>query len=199
MKLPEMSTKKTSLRSYRKNNRNSGSNILNRQFKPKAPNLAWVSDITYIRTVKGICYLCVIIDLFSRKVIAWNVNSRQNTKLVSDTLLKAWNLRGHPEGVLFHSDRGTQYTSDEFRQLLDSINFSQSLSNTACPYDNAVVESFFKFLKKEEISRRKFLQLKDVKQSIMSYIDGFYNTKRPHSANNGLSPNEKEAEFWTKI
>ena len=75
------------------------------------------------------------------------MNSRQNTKLVSDTLLKAWNLRGYPEGVLFHSDRGTQYTSDEFRQLLDSINFSQSLSNTACPYDNAVVESFFKFLK----------------------------------------------------
>ena len=72
-----------------KNNRNSGSNVLNRQFKPKILNLAWISDITYIRTVKGICYLCVVIDLFSRKVIAWNVNSRQNTKLVYDTLLKA--------------------------------------------------------------------------------------------------------------
>ena len=199
MKLPEMSTKKTSLRSYRKNNRNSGSNILNRQFKPKAPNLAWVSDITYIRTVKGVCYLCVIIDLFSRKVIAWNVNSRQNTKLVSDTLLKAWNLRGHPEGVLFHSDRGTQYTSDEFRHLLDNINFSQSLSNTACPYDNAVAESFFKFLKKEEISRRKFLQVKDVKQSIMSYIDGFYNPTRPHSAIDFLSPNDFESKFFSSI
>ncbi|MBQ7562157.1 MAG: integrase core domain-containing protein, partial [Synergistaceae bacterium] len=85
------------------------------------------------------------------------------------------------------------------RQLLDSINFLQSLSNTACPYDNAVAESFFKFLKKEEISRRKFLQLEDVKQSIMSYIDGFYDTKRPHSANNEFSPNDKAAEFWTKI
>ncbi|MBQ7561891.1 MAG: DDE-type integrase/transposase/recombinase [Synergistaceae bacterium] len=84
-----MSTKKTSLRSYRKNNRNSGSNVLNRQIKPKTLNLAWISDITYICTVKGICYLCVVIDLFSRKVIAWNVNSRQNTKLVYDTLLKA--------------------------------------------------------------------------------------------------------------
>ena len=100
--------------------------------------------------------------------------------------------------MIFHSDRGTQYTSKIFRQLIDELGFRQSLSAPGCPYDNAVVEAFFKFLKKEEINRRKFSQIEEVKQSVFSYIEGYYNKKWPHSANGGLSPDEREAEFWTK-
>ena len=166
--------------------------ILYRKFGAKPLALA------FIRTAKGQVYLCVIIDLFARKVIAWSVSSSQNTKFVAELLLRAWKLRRNPKSVIFHSDRGTQYTSNVFRQLIDELGFRQSLSAPGCPYDNAVVEAFFKFLKQEEINRRKFSKIEDVKQSVFSYIEGYYNKKRPHSANSGLSPDEKEAEFWKK-
>ena len=197
MQLSKMSTH----RSYGRRTKNYGEqaeNILRRQFSPSAPNMVWASDITYIRTTKGQVYLCVIIDLFARKVIAWSVSSSQSTKFVAELLLRAWKLRRNPKSVIFHSDRGTQYTSKEFRQLIDEIGFCQSLSAPGCPYDNAVVEAFFKFLKKEEINRRKFSKIEEVKQSVFSYIEGYYNKKRPHSANGGLSPDEKEAKFWAK-
>ena len=157
-----------------------GENILRRQFNPPAPNMVWVSDITFITTAKGHVYLCVIIDLFARKVIAWAVSSSSNAKFVTELLLRAWRLRKNPKSVIFHSDRGSQYTSNLFRRLLDEI------------------ESFFKSLKKEEINRRKFSRIEEVKQSVFSYIEGYYNKKRPHRANNGLSPDEREAEFWAE-
>ena len=137
-------------------------------------------------------------DLFARKVIAWRISASLSAKFVAEVLLKAWKLRRNPLSVIFHSDRGTQYTSKVFRQLIDELGFRQSLSAPGCPYDNAVVEAFFKFLKKEETNRRRFSQIEEVKQSVFSYIEGYYNKKRPHSANGGLSPDEKETEFWAK-
>ena len=128
--------------------------------------MVWVRDITFICTAKGQVYLCVIIDLFARKVIAWSVSSSQSTKFVAELLLRAWKLRRNPKSVIFHSDRGTQYTSKVFRQLIDEIDFRQSLSAPGCLYDNGVVEAFFKFLKKEETNRRKFPQIEEVKQSV---------------------------------
>ena len=197
MQSPKMSTHR--IHGYHmKNYTEQAENILKRQFSPPAPNMVWASDITCIRTIKGRLYLCVIIDLFARKVIAWTVSSSQRTKFIAELLLRAWKLRRNPKSVIFHSDRGTQYTSKIFRQLIDELGFRQSLSAPGCPYDNAVVEAFFKFLKKEEINRRKFSQIEEVKQSVFSYIEGYYNKKRPHSANGGLSPDEKEAEFWAK-
>lgn len=196
MQLPKMSTHRSRARHTK--NLDNGENILKQQFNPPVPNMVWVSDITCIRAAKGHFYLCVIIDLFARKVIAWSVSSVQNAKFVTELLLKAWNLRKNPKSVIFHSDRGTQYTSKEFRQLIDRIGFRQSFSRPGCPYDNAVAEAFFKFLKKEEINRRKFCKIEEVKLSAMRYIDGYYNKKRPHTANGGLSPDEKEAEFWAE-
>ena len=198
MQLPKMSTHRNIRRSKNFSSNKNAENMLKRQFKPSAPNMVWVSDITFIRATKGSFYLCVIIDLFARKVIAWDVSSTQSTKFVTGLLLKAWNLRKNPKSVIFHSDRGTQYTSKEFRQLIDRIGFRQSFSAPGCPYDNAVVEAFFKFLKKEEVNRRRFSQIEEVKLSLFSYIEGYYNKKRPHEANGGLSPDEKEAEFFTK-
>jgi putative transposase len=96
-------------------------NRLNRQFNPKAPNLSWVSDITYIKSSRAMLYVCVIIDLFARKLIAWKVSDKPNEALVSSTLRQAYERRGNPENVLFHSDRGCQYTSIAFRRLLDEF------------------------------------------------------------------------------
>ena len=197
MELPKMSTYRSHIRRIKNCSEQAG-NILRQQFNPPAPNMVWVSDITFIRAGKRHFYLCVIMDLFARKVIAWRVSASLSAKFVAEVLLKAWKLRKSPKSVIFHSDRGTQYTSKAFRQLIDELGFRQSLSAPGCPYDNAVVESFFKFLKKEETNRRKFLQIEEVKQSVFSYIEGYYNKKRPHSANDGLSPDEKEAEFWAK-
>ena len=157
MQLPKMSTHRKLYRARNFNANKNAENMLKRQFNPPAPNLVWVSDITVIRAAKGRFYLCVIIDLFARKVIAWSISSTQNAKFVTELVLKAWRLRKNPKSVIFHSDRGTQYTSKELRQLLDRIGFRQSFSAPGCPYDNAVAEAFFKFLKKEEVNGRRFL------------------------------------------
>ena len=100
-------------------------------------------------------------------------------------------------GILFHTDRGVQFTSHNFRKLLDSLNIIQSFSAKAHPYDNAVMECFFKYLKKEELNRRSFSSFDQLKLSLVKYIDGFYNPIRPHSHNNGLSPNKMESLFFS--
>jgi len=197
MQLPKMSTHKNYVSRSRKFYKTE-ENLLKQQFNTSAPNIAWVSDITDIQTDKGRCHLCVVIDLFSRKIISWSVSSNANAEFIADTVLRAWKVRGCPKSVIFHSDRGTQYTSTLFRRLLDEIGFIQSFSAPSCPYDNAVAEAFFKYLKKEEINRRSFLQIDDVKRALFHYIEGFYNSKRPHNANDGLSPNEKEIMFRNK-
>ena len=200
MELPKISTFRPVHR-VKKGNKNikTNENLLGQKFNPDEPNKVWCSDITYISTAKGFCYLCVIIDLFARKIVAWRVHSSPTSKLVEQTLQSALKTRGQPKSVIFHSDRGTQYMSKNFRRLLDEVNFVQSISAPGCPYDNAVVESFFKYLKKEEINRRKFSGIEEVKSSVFNYIEGFYNPRRPHGANDGLSPNEREAKFYTQL
>ena len=160
--------------------------------------MVWLSDITFIRTAKKQIYLCVIIDLFARKVIAWTVSSSQSTKFVAELLLRAWKLRRNPKSVIFHSDRGTQYTSKEFRQLIDEIGFCQSLSAPGCPYDNAVVEAFFKFLKKEETNRRKFSQIEEVKQSVFLILRDIIIKKSFIVLMAGFRPMRKKRNFWQK-
>ena len=200
MDLPRMSTEKAPVR-RKKRGKEVGicENLLKQHFNTDVPNRVWASDITYIKTSKGFCYLCVVLDLYSRKVIGWKVDHKADSKFTAATLEKALKARGWPNGVLFHSDRGTQYTSKEFRKYADSNGIVQSFSAPGYPYDNAVVESFFKFLKKEETDRRHFADEVEVRKSVFEYIEGHYNSKRPHGANDMLSPNEKEAGFFGHV
>ena len=171
------------------------SNQLNQQFIQKAPNLVWVSDITYLKAAGRWYYLCVIIDLYARKVIAWDVSDKPNADLVISVFKKAYTSRNSPVGLMFHSDRGVQYTAIAFRKLLDDLDVVQSFSKRGYPFDNAVAESFFKYLKKEETNRRTYRSFDDLKISLFEYIEGFYNSKRPHGSIGNLTPNAKEASY----
>ena len=195
MNLPKMSTVKSIKPSCKVSDEGVCKNILAQNFDQPAPNMVWVCDFTYIRVADRHYYLCAILDLFSRKVIAYRVSSRIDTVLAKETLTAAVEARGNPSGVIFHTDRGSQFTSSDFRQLTDKLNIIQSFSAKGHPYDNAVMECFFKYLKKEEVKRRKYFSLAELKISLFKYIDGFYNSIRPHSHNGGLSPNEREARF----
>jgi transposase InsO family protein len=139
-----------------------------------------------------------VLCLFARKLIAWSVSRNPNTELVSKAFRAAYENRGKPSGVMFHSDRGTQYTSAAFRKMLDNADFVQSFSAKGHPYDNAVAESFFKFLKLEEIGRRTFAALDDLQLSLHGYAT-FYNSQRPHSANDGQSPDDRERAFCSTL
>lgn len=191
MQLPKMSSIKPKFIHAKQTDDASCHNILKQNFNPKKPNTAWCSDITYIKVGGRFCYLCVIIDLFSRRVIAYKISRRIDTKLVLDTFESALKNRNYPKNVIFHSDRGSQYTSDAFRKRLDKATFIQSFSKKGHPYDNAVAEAFFKFLKLEETDRRSYHSFEELELSIFEYIH-FYNFKRPHSANNLLSPAQFE-------
>ena len=125
-------------------------NRLKQQFYPKAPNMVWVSDITYIKVGQYFCYLCVIIDLYSRKVIGYRLSDKADSAMVAELFIQVYEKRGCPRGLMFHSDRGCQYTSESFRKTLDRLDVMQSFSKKGYPYDNAVAESFFRYLKKED-------------------------------------------------
>jgi transposase InsO family protein len=193
MNLPPISTKKPNFSAY--NDQNEYDNHLKQQFNQFAPDTVWVSDITYIKVSDKFYYLCVIIDLFSRKVIAYNISGRPDSALVIETFLLAYKSRKTPYGLMFHSDRGSQYNSFSFRKLLDDLNVVQSFSKKGHPYDNAVAESFFKYLKHEEINRRNYSSLQELKLSVFEYIEGYYNSNHPHSSLGMLTPNQKEQNF----
>lgn len=167
-------------------------NLLNRDFSPKAPNLVWVSDITYLKAAGKWYYLCIVMDLFSRKVIAWHISPKADVELVMASFNKAYDKRSAPYGLMFHSDRGTQYTAFSFRRLLNSLNVVQSFSGKGCPFDNACCECFFKYLKKEETNRRIYHSFQELRLSVFEYIEGYYNSRRPHGTLSMLTPNEAE-------
>lgn len=166
-------------------------NILNRQFEAQKINKIWVGDVTCFKVKSCYLYVCVILDLYSRRVITFRISQRQSTQLISSTFRNAFSSRGEPEQLLFHSDRGTQYTSTAFRQLLHEKGVMQSFSQSGKPHDNAAMESFFALLKKEELYRRKYHSEREFRESVASYIQ-FYNEKRPHRYNNYHTPNQAE-------
>ena len=198
MQLPPMSTDKPHHSGRHKDN-GEYTNHLQQEFNQKAPNTVWVSDFTYIKAGGKWYYLCIVIDLFSRKVISWHISSKPDVELTLTAFRKAYESRKCPYGLMFHSDRGVQYTASAFRQLLDSLNVVQSFSKKGYPFDNACCESFFKYLKKEETNRRNFRTYKQLYQSVFSYIEGFYNTRRPHGSLGYLTPDEKEALYWDRM
>lgn len=139
-------------------------------------------------------YICVILDLFSRKVIAHKVSKKNSTQLVTSTFKIAWERRNPELELLFHSDRGAQYTSHRFRELLRSHDVVQSFSNSGKPHDNAVAESFFASLKKEELYRKDYASELDFRRSISAYIE-FYNMKRPHRTLKNRTPCQMEEDY----
>lgn len=171
-------------------------NRLHREFRPEAPNRAWVSDITMVRVGTSILFLCVIMDLYARKIISYTIADNMHTNIVSETVIKAYLARGCPEGLMFHSDQGTQYTAYTVKQMMRGEGITLSYSNAGCPYDNAVGESFFSTLKKEHIYRYDFRDEWEFKVSIQEYIE-FYNGYRPHSTIGYLTPNEAEETYFS--
>lgn len=173
-------------------------NIVNKEFNPEHPNQIWVSDITTFMIKDERLYLCAILDLFSRKIISYKISFNISTQLVTSTFKAVCKETPFDKSIIFHSDRGTQYTSTTFRKLLQDYSFIQSFSKPHNPYDNSVMESFFGILKKEEMYRRNYQSVSDFKSSIKKYIK-FYNEKRPHKANSYLSPNQKEEMYYKKL
>jgi len=118
-------------------------NLLNQNFNPVGPNQVWAGDVTYLKTGEGWMYLAIVMDLYSRRIVGWYIDKRMTTDLVSKALIKAYNLRQPPAGMVFHSDRGSQYTSKRFRKLLSSYGIRSSMGDVGACWDNAVVERFF--------------------------------------------------------
>lgn len=168
-------------------------NILNREFTADALSQKWVGDITYIKTTTGWIYLTTVIDLADRKVVGWSFSNDMSAVNTTVAALKmALKTRGVKQGLIFHSDRGVQYACDEFKTLLKKNGITQSMSRKGDCWDNAVAESFFKTLKTEFIYHRKFENRETAQLEVFGYIEGFYNTKRIHSAIGFRTPNEME-------
>ena len=169
----------------------SRNNLVQRNFKTAKPNEIWVSDITAFKIKSKWQYLCVIIDLYSRKVVGFHISKKSSTQLLSTTFKKAFSDRGKPAGLIFHSDQGSQYTSKAFSNLLKENGITQSLSMPGQPLDNAVAESFFSAFKKEEAYRKDYVSERHFIESVTKYID-FYNNTRPHKTNRYKTPTEFE-------
>lgn len=170
-------------------------NVLNRHFAPTAPDRAYVSDITYLSTQEGWLYLAVVIDLFSRKVVGWSMNSRMKADLVCNALKMAlWQRKPKP-GLIIHSDRGSQYASHEYRKLLNDWKCTGSMSRKGNCWDNAVAESFFGSLKQERVQWRHYQTRSEAHRDVLNYITILYNDFRLHSSIGYKSPNQFEKEM----
>jgi putative transposase len=167
-------------------------NMVKRQFIVESPNRVWVSDITYIWTMEGWIYLCIIIDLYSRKAVGWSMDSLITVELTIDALSMACMHRNPTEGLVFHSDRGVQYAAELFRKHLSEFKMVQSMSRKGDCWDNACAESFFATLKTEEVFHRSYKTRDEARHSIFEYIAVFYNRPRRHSFLDYISPEEYE-------
>ena len=196
MKELNIKSKQTQLKYFSSSNRKYmyRRNKLKQQFLQTAPNLVWVSDVTYVRVAKDFYAICVVIDLFSRKVLAYEIAPNNTAELIITTFLKAFELRDRPDGLLFHSDQGTQYTSYKFRTFLRGLGVKQSFSYPGIPYDNAVAESFFSSMKVEELSHHFYDVSKDLFRDVAEYVE-FFNSKRLHQKLGYKTPDQIEAMY----
>jgi transposase InsO family protein len=167
-------------------------NLVRRNFALEKRNKVWVGDITYIWTREGWLYLSTVIDLFSRKIVGWSLESRMSRKLVMKSLSEAISQRKPEQGLIFHSDQGSQYASNEFRTLIKNNGALPSMSRRGNCWDNAVAESFFKTIKSELIYDGIFSTKQEARLAIFDYIEIFYNRKRLHSTINYMSPHDYE-------
>lgn len=173
-------------------------NLVQRNFSAPAPNRLWTGDITYIRTAEGWLYLAVVLDVFSRRIVGWSMKKRMTDELVITAFRNALIRRRPAPGLIFHSDRGSQYCSRRFQSLMKGIGGLQSMSATGCCYDNAITESFFGTLKRELVHHCSFSSRGEAKSRIFWYIEGFYNRRRRHSAVDYQSPENYERLFFKR-
>lgn len=174
-------------------------NVLDRRFEVAEANRVWVSDITYVATAEGWLYLCIVLDLFSRRVVGWSMGRGLGTELVLRALKMAIVHRRPPPGLLVHSDRGVQYTSHAFRRVLDSHGMQQSMSRKGNCWDNACAETFLKSLKTELIRGWIFRSRAQAQQEVFEYIEIFYNGRRLHSHLDYMSPAAYERQTREKV
>lgn len=175
-------------------------NLLAQNFKAEKPGEKWVGDITYIYTKEtGWTYLAIVMDLFDLKVIGWSYGLNMTSELVVSAFNKAKTIREITSGMIFHSDLGSQYTSNEFEKLLVENNVKHSYSKKGYPYDNASMESFNAILKKEEVNVNTYETFKEAKLAIFEFIESWYNNKRIHSSIDYKTPNEKYKEYMENV
>ncbi|MGP9706162.1 IS3 family transposase, partial [Psychrobacter sp. AOP31-E1-50] len=174
-------------------------NILKRNFSPSMPNQVWTGDVTYIRIKSGWCYLAVVLDLFARRVVGFAVSDSPDSMLTAKALQMAYQTRLRPSRVLFHSDQGTHYTSKAFAESVASCDgMIQSMSRKGNCWDNAPTERFFRSFKTEWMPKGGYEDIFEAKSAITDYIWGYYQTVRPHTFNNYLTPLETERRYFNK-
>lgn len=173
-------------------------NLLDQNFVANKPNQVWMSDITYIHTEEGWLYLASIMDLYTRKIVGWHIDARMTKELVIQALQRALAQETIAEGIIHHSDRGSQYASHEYQKILKKEKSQVSMSCKGNCYDNAVIESFHSVLKKEWVYPKKYKTREEAKSSIFKYIEVFYNRKRSHSVLKYISPIQFEKRFYEK-
>jgi len=172
-------------------------NRLDQQFVAQKPNQIWLTDFTYIPTEEGFTYLCVILDLYSRKIVGWSTSKKIDSELALSALIQAIILRSSLQGLVIHSDRGSQYASLAFEQCLSKYGLVQSMSRRGNCYDNAPMESFYKSFKMEEVYRQKYQTHEQATRGVADYIERFYNRTRLHSSLGYFSPVEYEKQrLW---
>lgn len=182
---------------YDKDLRRQRKNILNRNFTADMPNKVWMSDVTQFNINHCKFYICVILDVFSRKVVSYHISKKNSTQLVKTTFKKAYESRMPKEGLLFHTDNGSNYVSNTFVNYLNKLGVTQSFSKAHTPFDNSVCESFFATLKREELYRYKYASSNAFIQQVKNYMD-FYNAERPHATLHYQTPDGFEAEYMCK-
>ena len=168
-------------------------NILEQDFSTTSINQKWVSDITYIYVQKeGWCYLASVMDLHSKNIIGYHFSKQMTTDIIVQALKNAYASQRPKDTVILHTDLGSQYTSQDFKNLTSELNVIQSFSRKGCPYDNACIESFHATLKKEEVYQTTYVTFEQARISLFQYIEGWYNRKRIHGSINYLTPEECE-------
>lgn len=173
-------------------------NLVNQQFQVDRPNAIWCGDLTYLWTLEGWLYLAVIIDLYSRKVVGWALDSQLKTSLALEALRMAYWRQKPPQGLIHHSDQGVQYASHEYQQALKNFGMIPSMSRKGDCYDNAVAESFFHTLKNDQFGGQIYRTRLEARQAVIDYIEMFYNSHRLHSSLGYMAPNEFEMNFILK-
>ena len=174
-------------------------NLLERQFEAAGPNQRWVADFTYVWTLEGWLYVAAVLDLFSRRIVGWSMQSSMTAQLVTDALLMALWRRGRPRELLHHSDQGSQYTSEDFQRLLEQHGITCSMSRQGNVWDNSAMESFFSTLKTERVHRRRYRTRDEARADVFDYVERFYNPRRRHSSIGYMSPVEFELNALTLI
>ena len=169
-------------------------NVLDRTFQASCANRKWVADFTYIWTAEGWLYVAAVVDLFSRRVVGWSMSATMTAQLVTDALVMAIWRRGKPDTLLHHSDRGSQYTSEQFQRLMADHGVTCSMSRAGNCWDKAAMESFFSSLKTERTARKTYRKRDDAKADVFDYIERFYNVKRRHSTIGYMSPVDFERQ-----